>query len=113
MKIRELDPQPLIKELFRFSSLKYIPKEAGCYVLVTFDNNILYIGLTSDLSARYQQHLNNPGKTNTTKEGKAVWFYFMLYDSNNLPKLERTWINSFVAVHGSLPFLNKVNSPIS
>lgn len=113
MKLEKLIPLPKDKVLFELSSFKSVPKETGCYVLTTFDNDILYIGLSDNLFDRFQQHLDNPEKTNPTKEGKAIWFYFTIYDPKNLPKLERTWINQFAAIHGRLPILNKVNSPVS
>ncbi len=113
MKVEKLIPIPKDNVLFKLSSFKSVPKETGCYVLTTFDNDILYIGLSENLNDRFKQHLDNPEKTNPTKEGKAIWFYFTTYDPKNLPKLERTWINQFVALHGRLPILNKVNSPVS
>ncbi len=113
MKVEELIPLPKDKVNFKLASFKFVPKEAGCYVLTTFDNNILYIGYSVNLNDRFMQHLDNPDKTNPTIEGKAIWFYFITYDLKNLPKLERTWINHFVAMHGRLPIMNKVNSPVS
>lgn len=113
MKVEQLIPEPKDKVQFKFASFKSIPKVAGCYVLATFDNDILYLGLSNNLFDRFQQHLENPEKTNPTEDGKAVWFYFTTYDKNNLPKLERTWLNHFRATHGRLPILNKVNSPIA
>jgi excinuclease UvrABC nuclease subunit len=113
MKIEQLNPLPVVKVQFKLSSFKQVPKETGCYLLTTFENEILYIGLSVNLFERFQQHLNNPEKTNSTKNGKAIWFYFSLYDSKNLPQLERTWINQFTAIHGQLPLLNKINSPVS
>ncbi len=113
MKIEELIPLPKDKVQFKLASFKSVPKVTGCYVLTTFDNDILYIGLSDNLFDRFQQHLDNPEKINPTKEGKAIWFYFTIYDPINLPKLERTWINQFVAIHGQLPILNKIYSPIS
>lgn len=113
MKIEELIPLPKNKVNFKFSSFKLVPKISGCYVITTFDNDILYIGLSKIIYERFQYHLNNPEKTNPTTKGKAIWFYFLPYDINNLPKLERTWINQFNNKHGRLPILNKVESPIS
>jgi len=113
MKIDELVPYPKDRIQFKLASYKSVPKVTGCYVLATFENEILYIGLSENLKGRFQQHLDNPVKTSPTKDGKAVWFYFATYDPKNLPHLERTWINQYVALHGRLPVLNKVNSPIS
>lgn len=112
MKIDELKPLPKDKLHFTLASFKSVPKECGCYVLTTFDNQILYIGLSDSLYGRFKQHLDNPEKTKPTIEGKAIWFYFTTYDPKNLPKLERTWLNDFVTVHGRLPILNKVSSPV-
>ncbi|VVB85084.1 GIY-YIG catalytic domain protein [uncultured archaeon] len=113
MKVEELTPLPKNKVHFKLASFKIVPKEAGCYVLTTFDNDILYIGNSVNLNDRFKQHLDSSEKTNPTKDGKAIWFYFMPYDPMNLPKLERTWINHFDAMHGRLPIMNKVNSPVS
>ncbi len=113
MKIEELSPLPINKVNFKFASFKSVPKDTGCYILATFDNDILYVGLSDNLFERFQQHLDNFEKTKPTKDGKAVWFYFTTYDSKNLPKLERTWLNQFLNNHGRRPILNKVDSPIS
>ena len=48
-----------------------------------------------------------------TAEGKAIWFYYLNYHSNNLPELERSWLNQYSAKHGRRPILNKADSPIS
>jgi hypothetical protein len=53
----------------------------------------------------------------TSKTGDFDRFFsknnYSIYNPINLPELERTWINQFIAVQGRLPILNKVNSPIS
>lgn len=113
MKLQELDPCPSDKVQFKLSSYKSVPKVDGCYVLTTFDNVILYIGLSKHLHERFKQHLDSPDKKNPTTEGKAIWFYYTTYNKKNLPKLERTWINQYLSVHGRLPILNKINSPVS
>lgn len=113
MKVQDLNPCPTDKVLFKLASFKSVPKIDGCYVITSFDNDILYIGLSKNLNERFKQHLDNPEKTNPTKDGKAIWFYFSTYDKKNLPLLERTWINDYISKHGKLPILNKVNSPVS
>jgi excinuclease UvrABC nuclease subunit len=113
MKIDELDPLPTNKLLFKLSSYRSVPQESGCYVLTTFDGEVLYIGLTDNLYRRFHEHLDNPEKTSPTSAGKAIWFYFTCYDNANLQKLERTWLNQCSALYSNLPILNKVNSPIS
>lgn len=113
MKIEELKPFPSEKVLFSLASFKSVPKDSGCYVLTTFDNQILYIGLSDNLHKRFKQHLGNLEKTKPTKGGKAIWFYFMLYNPKNLEQLERTWLNHFSNVHGRRPILNKADSPVN
>lgn len=113
MKLQELKPCPTDKVQFKLASFKAVPKVDGCYVLTTFDDNILYLGLSNNLHERFKQHLDNPEKTNPTADGKAIWFYYTTYDKKNLPQLERSWINQFLSAHGRLPILNKVNSPVS
>ena len=113
MIVDELIPKPNNKLLFKLASFKAVPQVYGCYILTTFGNNILYIGLATNLYKRFKQHLDNPEKTIPTSEGKAIWYYFTTYDQKNLQKLERTWLNQFANTHGRLPILNKVNSPIS
>lgn len=112
MKIEELIPLPEDKVHFKLTSFKRVPKKSGCYVLTAFDRAILYVGLSDNLFNRFQQHLDNPDKTNPTEEGKAIWFYFTIYDPKNLPKLERTWLNQFASKHGRRPILNKVDSHV-
>lgn len=112
MKIEELTPQPEEKVHFTLASFKMVPKQSGCYVLTTFGGAILYVGLSDNLFNRFQQHLDNSEKTNPTKEGKAIWFYFKIYDPKNLPELERTWLNQFTCKHGIRPILNKADSPV-
>jgi len=113
MTVKELIPTPKDKVHFQLASYKFIPKKSGCYILTTFDNDILYIGLSTNLYDRFQQHLCDSEKTKHTKDGKAFWFYYMEYDLKKLQQLERTWINHFKAMHGRFPILNKVNSPLS
>jgi excinuclease UvrABC nuclease subunit len=113
MNISELCPLPKEKIAFKLSSFKLVPKIEGCYVLATFNERILYIGLASNLYNRFKQHLENPEKTKPTIEGKAIWFFYTVFDHNNLPKLERTWLNQYINKNGKRPILNKIDSPIS
>jgi len=113
MKVKEVIPLPKDKVHFKLAYFKSIPKEAGCYILANFYNDILYIGLSENLFNRFQEHLNNPEKTNSTEDGKAYWFYYLKYDSKNLEGLERSWMNQYENVHGESPILNKISSPIS
>ena len=113
MKIEMLNPLPVGRVPFALSAYIKVPKIAGCYILTAYNNDVLYIGLATNLNDRFKQHLDNVEKINPTAEGKAIWFHFSTFDLMNLPKLERTWLNQFLNVHGRLPILNKKNSPIS
>lgn len=55
MNIEQLEPKPTKKVKFSLSAYKKVPKISGCYVLTTFDNNILYIGKTVNLFRRFQR----------------------------------------------------------
>ena len=55
------------------------------------------------------EHLDNPEKTNTTKLGRAVIFHWI--ESNDVNKIERTWLNIHIQNEGCYPELNKIYSP--
>lgn len=112
MNATSLMPAPGGKFRFHLSCYRQIPQKPGCYALTTFNNDILYIGLSGNLFERFQQHLSNPEKTNPTDAGRAVWFYFLTYPKEELAKLERTWLNQFESEHAHKPLFNKVDSPI-
>jgi predicted GIY-YIG superfamily endonuclease len=79
--------------------------------LANFGDDILYIGLASDLRRRVEQHLDTPAKRQLTPQGRAVkvhWFATL-----ERAKVERTWINSYTITEGLLPCMNRINPPIS
>ena len=111
MTIEKLVPVPTKRETFKHSSLRFVPEAAGCYVLTTFENVVLYIGQALNVRRRMNDHLDDPRKTELTLDGRAFFFYWLEYD--DIGKLERTWLN----IHGEheprYPILNSVNSPVS
>ena len=111
MKLFTLIPNPIKSEPFRRSRQRFIPECPGCYVLSTFDNTILYIGLTMDLRRRFNNHLDNEQKTSVTEIGRAVLFFWI--ESNDINKIERTWLNIHIQHEGAIPILNKIYSPVS
>lgn len=111
MNIGELIPSPTKREGFRRNRLRFIPECGGCYVLTSFDGNVLYVGLTKNLKRRMGQHLDNPEKLSATSNGRAVWFSWL--ECNDLSKVERTWMNIYSQHHGTLPILNKIYSALS
>lgn len=112
MKVETLKPLPTNLVPFDLTSYKQVPRSSGCYILSTYDNEILYIGLTKNLYNRFIKHLNTPEKINPTIDGRAIWFHYMVFDTQNLPKLERTWLNQFLIAHARFPILNKISSPL-
>lgn len=112
MKVNQLVPTVELRKQFNLKERKFVPKESGCYILATFDNEILYIGLTDNLNRRFAEHRNTKEKRHPTSQGKAFWFYYLTCKENETYRLERTWINIYTGFHGVLPVLNKVNSPI-
>jgi hypothetical protein len=112
MKITELVPLPTGKVQFALKSKKLVPSVSGCYVLTTFDGFVLYVGLATSLATRFVQHCETKGKCDPTGDGKAFWFHFLDVESKELNRVERTWQQQFFAIHGRLPILNKVDSPM-
>ncbi|WP_340584146.1 GIY-YIG nuclease family protein [Brucella pseudintermedia] len=109
MKVADLSPRPQVRELFRLAQMRFVPERSGCYVLATFEEEILYVGLATNLRRRFRQHLDTPEKVKATANGRASWFYWL--ECADLEKLERTWLNTHALAHGGWPILNKVYSP--
>ncbi len=109
MNLSELIPLPSHKRPFRLAHQKFVPAKPGCYVLTTFTEVVLYVGLAVDLRSRMKDHLDNPDKTETTQFGRAIWFHW--FETPDLNKVERTWMNIHIQHEGCLPELNDVYSP--
>jgi excinuclease UvrABC nuclease subunit len=113
MKIIELDPKPNNKVNFVYMNLKSVTDNPGCYALTNFKEEILYLGLTKNLRQRAFQHFENPEKHNITDFGKSFYFFYLnVFDENKLFQIERGWLNKYELLHGELPPLNKIHSPI-
>ncbi|NUO18056.1 GIY-YIG nuclease family protein [bacterium] len=112
MNVSALNPQPVDRLRFKHFDLMLVPTDSGCYVLTNFEGLILYIGMATSLKGRFLSHLESTEKTSPTVYGLATWFWYLRYDKGNLPKLERTWLNEHLSLHGCLPVLNRVSSPI-
>lgn len=79
--------------------------------LSTFEGDVLYVGLAVDLRHRINDHLDNPEKTNLTEKGRAVFFYWL--ETEEINKVERTWLNIHIQHEGVMPVLNRIYSPVS
>lgn len=112
MNVANLHPQPQEKAPFQLSAYPQVPEDSGCYVLTSFKGHILYIGQSTNLRRRFEQHLDNLAKTQATPQGRAVWFHWLLHKELHLNALERGWLNKHAAVEGNWPILNAVSPPI-
>ncbi len=112
MNVKELVPGVSIRVQFNLRFHKFVPVETGCYVLTDFEGEVLYVGLTEDLHRRFAEHRDNKEKRNLTTRGTAFWFYYLPCDRKETNRIERTWLNQHLALHGVLPILNKINSPV-
>ena len=111
MKLVLLVPNPPVSESFSRNRERFIPTKPGCYVLTTFEQEVLYIGLTRNLRRRINEHLSNAAKTALTAQGRAVLVHWI--ETTEMNKVERTWLNIHLVNEGRLPILNSVYSPTS
>ena len=107
MKVTRLDFSPKDRVQFRLSENIRIPEASGCYILSNIYDDILYIGRSVNLCQRMQQHWDNPRMTARTSLGLATWFYYKMYDSDELDSVEQQLLFNFKAVEGRLPPLNR------
>lgn len=111
MNVSELVPQPPNVEAFNRSRERFVPEKSGCYVLTTFTRVVLYVGLAKNLRKRMNNHLDSDVKIGATALGRAVLFFWI--ESDEIDKIERTWMNIHIQHEGGLPILNSVFSPVS
>lgn len=109
MNLSELAPAPTKSDAFRRQRERFIPEQPGCYVLTTFEREVMYVGLAKNLRRRFNQHLDNDQKTAVTGLGRAIFFWWL--EAEDINKIERTWMNIHIQHEGGLPLLNKVYSP--
>lgn len=109
MNVATLVPEPTRREAFRRNRERFIPNASGCYVLTNFSNEVMYVGLASNLQRRFNQHLDSDQKTSVTALGKAILFWWC--ETEEVNKVERTWMNIHIQHEGRLPLLNSVYSP--
>lgn len=112
MNVSELTPAVVKRVAFSLRERKFVPKEAGCYVLATFEGTILYVGLSVNLNDRFIAHRNNDEKREQTDFGRAFWFYYISLPEHDLTRVERSWQNQHMVQDAALPPLNRVASPI-
>lgn len=113
MKVERLSPPPTQQIKFAWSHHKTAPPQAGCYVLATYDNEVLYVGLaTKSIRSRMGSHLDTPSKRIGDSLGVPFWFYYIERPAAEVGPIERGWMNQSILDDGKMPPLNKVYSPI-
>jgi hypothetical protein len=90
-----------------------VPEQPGCYALVTYSGEVVYVGLaSSSIRDRMGCHLETPEKRKTSTPGVAYWFYYLPCPASEVNRIERGWINQAILEDGTRPPLNKVDSPL-
>jgi hypothetical protein len=112
VNVDQLIPPPTKRVEFSLRNRHFVPSEPGCYALATFSSDVVYIGLTNNLYRRLCQHRDAKEKREPTSLGIAFWFHFLTCDEGETYRIERTWLNEYVELHGEMPTLNKVYSPV-
>ena len=112
MLVGRLSPEATSHTLFRRDSAIMIPEAPGCYVLVTQERVILYVGQAVNINRRVEDHLASDDKRNRTPWGYVRWVFYRLCDVSELSDLESIWVQQFkLANRGNLPYFNKVEPP--
>jgi hypothetical protein len=113
MKVSRLSPAPTQQTKFAWSDHKAVPNQPGCYVLATYDNDVLYVGLaTKSIRSRMGNHLDTPKKRGGADLGVPFWFYYIERPANEVSPIERGWMNQSILDDGKMPPLNVVYSPV-
>lgn len=113
MKVERLSPHAPQKTQFAWSHHVTVPEQPGCYALVNYAGDVLYVGLASaSIRDRMGIHLETREKRIPGVQGAAFWFYYILCPPEEVGRIERGWMNQAILEDGDTPLLNKVYSPI-
>lgn len=113
MKIERLLPAPDRRAQFAWSHHVTVPNEPGCYALVTYHGDVLYVGLASgSIKNRMGSHLDTPAKRVGGTPGVPFWFYYLMRPAADVGPVERGWMNQAILEDGEMPPLNRVYSPL-
>jgi len=113
MKVEQLIPVPDQQTRFAWSHHVTVPEQPGCYVLATFNGDVLYVGqATGSIRNRMGSHLDTPEKRKGTQLGVPFWFYYLVLPKLQVGAVERGWMNQAVLEDGEMPALNRVYSPL-
>ena len=93
---------------FQLKDAWRIPNSAGCYMIANAYHEVLYIGQTTDLRRRMNEHLVDVRITSLTRIGRATWFHYQRLDDVVLRDAEDRLLMQYTAVVGRRPPLNRV-----
>lgn len=113
MKVDRLRPLPDQRTEFAWSHHVTVPALPGCYVLVNYGGEVLYVGLSAgSIRDRMGTHLDTAAKRKAGSLGVPFWFYYIVRGVSEVCPTERGWMNQAILEDGSIPPLNKVYSPL-
>ena len=113
MRVDRLRPFPRHKTQFAWPHHVTVPEQSGCYALVTYGGDVLYVGLaTTSVRDRMGVHLDTRDKRTSGSHGVAYWLYYILCEPAEVHPIERGWMNQAILEDGDKPVLNKIYSPL-
>ncbi len=113
MRVEQLSPKTNDRTRFAWSHHVTVPDKLGCYALVTYNGDVLYVGLaTKSVRNRMGDHLDTEGKRRGTEFGVPFWFDYLIDDPAKVAAIERGWMNQSRLLDGQMPALNKAYSPL-
>ena len=109
MFVDQLHPKVENRVDFSLASLGVTPEVAGCYVLSSFQGDILYIGKTKSLHKRLEQHCNDLEKQQRSPVGVVQFMYYRVCSAAEMTELERAWTAQFAMRNkGALPHFARI-----
>lgn len=112
MRVQDLKETELKRLEFCKRTVRVVPKSSGVYVLASYFDLILYIGVSKNLNRRMMQHLQTEEKQSLSPWGRVYWFYYKQCLESEGSVGERGWMQAFQLQEGRLPHFNKIEAPI-
>lgn len=107
MKVQDCSPTMQSRVTFSGRSIALTPPVAGCYCFANIYDDILYIGQTTSLQRRLEQHLDDLRMTGVTSLGLVSWLYYVELPNRDLRITEQKLIGDYHFKEGVLPPLNR------
>lgn len=113
MKVSCLIPMPEYQTQFAWPYNVTVPDQPGCYAIVAYSGEVLYVGLaSSSIKNRMASHLDTPAKRKAAPHGIGYWFYYTVRNAIEVNAIERGWMNQAILADGDIPPLNRIYSPL-